>query len=249
MQTNRSLLLQGWMVIGVVAGLAYGQQADASVVNIDFNSGPGVTYAGAAVVGSAGDKWNGIDGGSLGSPATLNSVSLLDSTGAITGLTLSVTGTDGAYDSTRAGCLMSSTSFAPLICDYIYRGRGSNATVTLAGLTPGAAFDLFLYSMANDTGRITDFTLDGVTQSVTAANVPGFVFGTNYTQFTGVVASAGQLSFTFTGAVSTGFFNEGNLDGIQLTQRLSQTVPEPGTLALVGMALVAVACQRRKRYL
>lgn len=230
----------------LLCSLLMSTQVHASLVNVDFNAGQEVTYLGAAVVGSAGDTWNGIDGGTLGSPTTVSSVSLVDSAGTSTSLTLSVTGTQGAYDSTSAGCLMSSSSFASLMCDYIYRGQGATATVTLAGLTPGAAFDLILYSMANSPGRVTNFTLDGVTQVVTAADGSSFVLGVNYTEFTGIVDASGQLSLTFTGPDSEDF-SEGNLDGFQLTQNLSRSVPEPGTFALAGLALVGIAASRRRK--
>lgn len=234
---------RGLMVAGAAAiGLASPPLAHAGLVNVDFNSGTSsTTYSGAAVTGSAGDIWNGVNGGALGTPTNLGNVPLVDSSGANSGVSLSFGGTAGAYDATSAVCLMAATSFAPLLCDYIYRYSGAAATVTLAGLTPGAAYDLILYSMANDAGRVTDFALDGVTRSVTAATVSGLVSGTNYTEFTGTVSGTGLLSFTFTGP------SEGNLDGLQLTQTVNGTLPEPATLALLSLGLAAAGYQRRKR--
>lgn len=240
MQAKLSSSLRGWIAIGVaVSGLSWMPQARASLINVDFNTDSSVTYSGAAIVGSAGDKWNGIDGGNLGTPANSSNVALLDAAGAATGVTLSMAGTSGAYDSAGFGCLIGSSPFAALMCDYVYRSAAAAATVTLVGLTPGAAFDLILYASADVAGRITDFALDGVTKSVTAAPAASFVSGTNYVQFSGAVGANGVLSFTFAGPA------EGNLDGLQLTQTPNGAVPEPATLALVGLGLAAAGWRRK----
>ncbi|MFG6487661.1 PEP-CTERM sorting domain-containing protein [Roseateles sp. BYS78W] len=242
MASKRLFSFRGWVI--AMAGLAGMPLAHAGLVNIDFNSGAAVgTYSGAAVTGAAGDLWNGVDGGSLSAPTDSSNVPLLDAAGASTGITLSFAGTGGAFDATGNGCLMSTSSFAPLMCDYLYRSLRADASVTLAGLTPGAAYDLILYASANTDGRITEFTLDGITQSVTAAAATGFALGTNYAEFKGVVAATGLLSFTFTGP------SEGNLDGLQLTQTGGNavTLPEPATIALLALGLGTVAWLRGKR--
>jgi len=179
----------------------------------------------------------------LSAPTDSSNLPLLDAVGASTGITLRFAGTGGAFDATASSCLMSASSFAPLMCDYLYRSLRVDASVTLAGLTPGAAYDLILYASANTEGRITEFTLDGISQSVTAATASGFALGTNYAEFKGVVAATGLLSFTFTGP------SEGNLDGLQLIQTGcgGATLPEPAAIALLGLGLVAVAWQRGKR--
>jgi hypothetical protein len=244
MPSKHPFSLRGLMVAGAAAiGLAGAPPAQAGLVNVDFNTGdPSATYSGAAVTGAAGDVWNGINGGTLGSPLDGSNLPLVDATGANSGVALSFSGTSGAYDSTGNGCLMSATSFAPLMCDYIYRFTGEVATLTLSGLTPGAAYDLILYAMANEEGRVTDYTVDGVTKSVTAGAASGLVLSTNYTEFTGTVAANGVLSFTFGGP------SEGNLDGLQLTQTVTtHPLPEPATLALLGLGLAAAGYQRRKR--
>jgi len=236
------------VVVLALAALVTSVGAQAGLVNIDFNAGTaGPTYTGPAVVGSAGDVWNGISAGTLGVGASGNNLALIDAGGANNGITLSFTQTSGAYD-TGVGCLMSGASTAALMCDYLYVGRTAPAvTVTFAGLTPGSLFDLILYSMANDSGRVTDFMLDSTTQSVTAAAGNNLVQGTNYARFSGTVGAGGELAFTTTAGQrqDTGLV-EGNLDGIQLTQTPAQ-VPEPASAALVLVALAAAAAGVKRR--
>jgi hypothetical protein len=180
MQNKRLLSLQRWMAIGIaVAVLACVQRARPSLVNVDFNTSGSATYIGAAVVASAGDTRSGINGGDSGSPARIGNVALLDSTGDSTGVTLSVAGASGAYDTGSGGCQMVGSPSAALMGDYmmgdsIYRPR-LDVAVMLAGLTPGAVLDQILHSMADRDGRITRFTLGGVTQAVAAA-VSDFVW-------------------------------------------------------------------------
>ena len=222
--------------------------AQAALVNVDFNEGTaGPTYSGAAVVGSASDVWNGIFAGTLGNGTSGNNLALIDAGGVNSGITLSFTQTSGAYNA-GGSCLMSAASTAALMCDYLYVGSTAPAvTVTFAGLTPGSLFDLILYSMANDSGRVTDFTLDSTTQSVTAAAGNNLVQGTNYARFSGTVGAGGELAFTTTaGQRQDGGWVEGNLDGIQLTQTPAR-VPEPASAALVLVALAAAIGVRRRQ--
>jgi hypothetical protein len=231
-----------------LAALVTSAGAQAGLVNIDFNEGTaGPTYSGAAVVGSAGDVWNGISAGTLGTGTSGNNLSLIDAGGANSGVTLSFTQTSGAFN-TGSGCLMSAASTAALMCDYLYVASTAPAVkVTFAGLTPGSLFDLILYSMANDPGRVTDFTLDSTTQSVTAAAGNNLVQGTNYARFSGTVGAGGELAFTTAAGQRQDIgLAEGNLDGIQLTQTPAQ-VPEPASAALVLVALAAAVGVRRRQ--
>jgi hypothetical protein len=113
-------------------------------------------------------------------------------------------------------------------------------------LTPGDTYRLILYSAANRTGRVTDFTVsDGQMQSVTPSGSAIFAKGDTYADFTTTASSQGGLSITIT----AGNADEGNLNGIQL-QDLgpSAVVPEPNTLLLASVGAICglgVAWRRR----
>ena len=74
---------------------------------------------------------------------------------------------------------------------------------------------------------------------------PGIPDGTIWTHFTGtwLAANSGNLTFTLTaGSAGSDVF----LDDVRVVAKTS-TVPEPGTLALVGLALAGVGVLRRRK--
>lgn len=155
-----------------LVSLVFGSQVGwaGQLVNIDFNGadagntppGPGPTATGAAVVGSAGDAWNGLNFNS----GTVNG--LLNSTG-------SSTSVDVSWNST--GSWNAGGSPAPntaLMQDYLYQ-LGGTASVNMSGLIPNAVYNLYLYTQNNDNNdRQADFTINGTLtgQSVPAARAP-----------------------------------------------------------------------------
>src|SRR5580698_630522 len=120
---------------------------------------PGPTMAGAAVLGSAGDQWNGISGSSgiplVYSDGTASPVKMAFSSG-------------GGYNVFDYG---GTTPFAggadaALVENYLYN-NGVSQTVTLSGLAPNTVYDVVLYNAANTTatGRTTYFTIGSNTLS------------------------------------------------------------------------------------
>jgi len=205
-----------------------------NLINVDINSTDGFgvsgTYSGAGVLGAAGDTWNAFTGAFFDSTSRTN-LALVDSSGASSGVTLSFSGQTGFFDTGNDG-VFSPTAFAALMDDYLFVYPPSSVAVTFDGLTAGDAYRFILYSSANAPGRDTIFTVNGSSQTVQDFSAgTTFAFGLNYADFTTPADGSGQVSFT----VAPGQFGEGNLDGIQLQDVTSSSVPEPSTLVIVSV--------------
>jgi len=224
--------------------------------------------SGSAVIGSAGDVWNGLGGFAYSAPplgATFTSGPLVNSLGVITPVTLTLSAPNGSYDANSVGWNnFSPFSWASLANEQASTGYSVspyavlmasclvansttvNGTVTLSGLTPNGAYDLITYnaSDANETGgRLSSFTVNGVTQTSTYDGATTtLINGVDYLVFAGVTADgAGNLTINF-GNLGV---SESDFNGFQLQGEIA--VPEPSTFALVGagMALL-LSYQRRK---
>jgi hypothetical protein len=240
-------MLRGVIAASAAALVLAAPAARATLINIQFGTvgnaiGLPVTpaYTGAGVFGSAGDTWNLFKGPN---PSTTpgSNLPLVDSTGAATSATLSYLGENGFFDSSNSVIkgLMGTTSYANLLDSYLYT-RGT-ATITVSGLTSGAAYDLVVYSIANSAGRTTNVTAGGSAKSVVAAGTPTLVEGEQYVEFDGLVANgSGLISFTARGAAG-----EGDVNGFQLSSAVA--APEPATVTLVfaGMAMLRLCRVRR----
>ena len=245
--------------------------AHAQLFNVDFNGGQfgsggsnnaGATQTGAAVIGSAGDTWNGFSSGDA--PATGGGM-LLAADGSASGVTLAYS-VDGGYSPFGSGGNQQGDGFgdpnngtpngpyAPLMTDWFASYSTTNAsTVTLSGLAANTAFNLYVYSeSSSDTAnRAVTFSVTG--SPVTLTLNPARALGTftspaddptnnNYGVLNAVSDSSGNLTISFLQA-STG---EADFDGFQL----QQAVPEPSTWAamLGGIALLGLILRHRSRH-
>jgi MYXO-CTERM domain-containing protein len=218
------------------------------LVNVDFNQngGPSGTYTGAAVLGQAGDIWNGV-GGNIGDTAPRDGLSLVTSSGAASGVTLSCSGQQGFVDATGSGAVFQGTPYQALMDDLLVAFQ--TATVSFSGLTPGGTYRLILYSASGDTNQDTLFTVNGLSPDVGRSSSTTLQKGQNYADFTTTADGSGTLSFTFQpGPVEN---LEGDLNGIQLQSVASTTAtPEPASLTLAGIGAVGLAgygWRRRRR--
>ena len=202
---------------------------EAQLINIDFNNdsfgaahggpNPGPTMSGAAVLGAAGDQWNGINGNSG------TGIPLIYANGGNSPVTMTFT-SDGGYDanSFNGSTPFAGTPYDALMEDYLFNG-GTPQTITLSGLTPNSFYNLVLYNAADQAaaGRITLFTVNGNTQTSTwNASSSTLLAGTDYVEFNPAVSDAsGNMVITWTGNGSA----EGDINGFQL-----QSLPPMGPL-------------------
>jgi Big-like domain-containing protein/NHL repeat-containing protein len=207
-------------IIFLSAGLLQAQ-----LIDVDFNNNsygtlhgspgpnPGPTMSGAAVLGAAGDQWNGINTNT----ASGTGISLIYANGNASPVKMTFT-SDGGYDvknNSSHPTPFASTPYDALMEDYLYTMSGAK-TITLSGLATNASYNLVLYNAVDDgaAGRITSFTVNGNTQSSTWNGTSStLIAGIDYVQFTSAKSdSSGNLAITYTGSGSL----EGDVNGLQI---------------------------------
>ncbi len=192
----------------------------AQLINVDFNENslagsgggpnPGPTMSGAAVLGKAGDLWNGID------VSSGTGIPLAYADGSASTITMTFT-SGGGYDVNSYGgsTPFASTTYDAVMEDYLYN-NGIPQTITLSGLEANSIYNLVLYNAANvvAASRTTYFTVNGNTQSSVWDGTSGtLIAGVDYVDFASALSDAsGNLVITYTGNGSA----EGDIDGFQI---------------------------------
>jgi endoglucanase len=171
---------------------------------------PGPTMSGAAVLGAAGDQWNGINGaGGSGIP-------LIYVNGSNSPVTMTFTAGGGynVYDYSGS-TPFTGTPYNALMETYLYND-GVPQTITLSGLQANSIYNLVVYNAANSgaAGRMTYFTVNGNTMSSTWNGTSNtLIAGVDYSEFpTALSDSSGNLVVTYTGSGTA----EGDIDGFQI---------------------------------
>jgi hypothetical protein len=152
--------------------------------------------------------------------------------------------------STNLQC--AATDAVDLMRDYLIALNNSTQHVILDGMTPGAQFDLYLYGAGDSDNRDTIFSITDVnglhTGTTTGSVSPDgnhpvahvLTFGGDYTVLSGIRADGtGKIDISYTHA---GGSAEGPFDGLQIV-----SVPEPSSIALVGLCLTGLAIARRRK--
>ena len=240
-------------ILFILAGaIAAPVRAD-TLVNVDFNTASSSTYTGAAVLGAAGDKWNGISESVYFDRTTqsVNNLCVITSDGAASGLQLSYTLTQpqsepgmGAFDSDDSTSPFFGTPYESLMRDYFFV-RSGTGSFTISGLTAGGTYKLVIYSGTNSApggaaaGRNTAFTIDALTRHVVQANHNTFVDGANFTTFDTTADGGGAITFT----MAAGSFNslEPDVNGFQLlAEHVAVPLPSAASAGLVLLAGLVV---------
>jgi aryl-phospho-beta-D-glucosidase BglC (GH1 family) len=220
--TLNKVVKSSWLFCVFSAGIIFLSAGvlQAQLIDVDFNENssagsgggpnPGPTMSGAAVLGTAGDQWNGID------VSSGSGIPLIYADGSTSAVTMTFT-SGGGYDVNDYGgsTPFASTPYDALMEDYLYNG-GTPQTITLSGLAANSSYNLVLYNAANvaATGRTTYFTVNGNTQSsIWDGSSSTLIAGVDYVDFTSALSDgSGNLVITYTGNGSA----EGDIDGFQI---------------------------------
>ena len=205
---------------------------------IDVDIGAGAVQTGAAVLGAAGDIWNGV---------TTGTSTITDSTGTtLSGVGYAVAGYSG-FNIQTAGSphAVMDTATTPLMEDCVY-GNNATFTVSLTGLNTyvNDAFTLVVYGSVGDPNQGDNLNLAGAAGGNSASTL------TTTGASRQISAGIGVAYQTFTGTLTNGTLtitcaNNGNtfggVNGLQLqiqipnpgitTQPISQTNPTGATVA------------------
>ena len=210
------------ILLGGITGFS-ASLLQAQLINEDFNQNdgvgwggggpnPGPTMSGAAVLGKAGDQWNGININSG------NGFSLVNADGSTSAVKMTFT-SGGGYDVNSFGgsTPFAGTPYDALMEDYLYNA-GTNRAIALSGLAANSAYDLVLYNAANSgagaAGRMTSFTVNGITKiSVWDGSSSTLIAGVDFVEFQSALSDgAGNLLITYNGNGSA----EGDVNGFQI---------------------------------
>ena len=192
----------------------------AQLIDVDFNNNsygaghggpnPGPTMSGAAVLGAAGDQWNGINVNSG------TGIPLIYANGSNSPVTMTFT-SGGGYDANSYGgsTPFASTPYDALMEDYLFT-KGTPQTITLSGLVANSIYNLVLYNAGDNAsaGRLTLFYVNGNFQDSTwNASSSTFIAGVDYVEYTSAVSDgSGNLVITWIGNGSA----EGDVNGFQI---------------------------------
>lgn len=230
---NGKSIITGCVFAAGLTTLGYSQP----LIDVSFGDGS-VTPSGAAVLGTAGDQWNAFDA-SFGS---FGPIPLFDTTGA---------GTSAAVSLLCDGGVMAASSPSQPLPDlthyYAFNNTGGWIAGEVEGLKANQAYNLVLYVASDDAvngNRAVSGAVFG--SSVTPFSATGnpeasFVNGQNVVELQVTTNASGALTFIEgDGAGNTS--GEVDLNGLQV-----QAVPEPASLAALGIGFAALWARRKKK--
>ncbi len=222
--------------------------------NPQQSGNPGNPYAAYNPTGST-TGWQSSSGNNLFSPSHYSTqAGNATSSGSLSPVTLSMSynGGDNGLGNVGQQHLQGTPNF--LLGEAAIVNGGVTGTFGL-GNVPAGTYNLYLYGGNYDNTRGAAFTVssgtavNGLTSAINsgASGNKSFVLGQNYVEFTGVTPDAnGNITGTWS-AVSnpnSGLSGEGDFNGLQLVQ---VSVPEPTTMAMLGLGAASLLFFRRRK--
>jgi hypothetical protein len=228
----------------ILTALAVGVgSTHAQTIDVNFYSQAygGSTATGAGVVGTPTDVWNGIngDGGVAGGP-----FALVNTLGTPTAALAYLLAPDTNPIAAIAAAALGTQQNPSLMNDYLFNNQGGDIIVELAGLTPSANYDLYLYLSSDDSSngaRSVGVDANGVIGFATGDPTPTFTAGSDYLPLAVTASASGTLLIIAVDGPnnSTG---EIDMNGLQLVRAPDQA----STLALLAIGVCALALAARR---
>lgn len=246
----------------LAAALALAPPARAALISVDFNAADiaaSGTFSGAEASATAAhasfgaaSTWNALALPFFGTSVNPSFSGLVDSAGAATSATLTISGGVRVYDNAQGHALRSDYLFF----NTTYPDMTASIDWAISGLVPGAEYRFYAYgAMANAVRTFTlllDTDADGSFADETGQAVGSA--SANYTAatdayFASVFADAGgTIRGRGVGSGGPSFATEANWSGFQLVDApAAPAVPEPGSLLLAVAATAAVGVARRRQ--
>lgn len=186
--------VSGIQIVGNIPEPQPSAPSPSEVINVDFNKDSSTTYSGqgALVDDSGNTHWNGFD----------QSITSASNLTASNGTTSSKVG----FTFSNQGSHLRVGYTNEMLKDCRVQPTGVTTTLSINGLDNDKTYTIYLYSTFDT--HSTDFTINGVTGSVTGAPntatyEEGFIRGKTYTAFTGISPSGGQIDIDLTSGTTS----------------------------------------------